>query len=206
MRYTTLLVTDAGVVLFQRHLARLAPEGDAVTAAFRRFALTAAPGAYALRAEAGRLDFQPRPGSRLQGGMPTRVRVSPVAHLRGLFPKPPSPCVYDAVRETGTATLLTTADGAELLEACVAAVVGWDGHRLVLPPLDRPRVDSVSEQAVRAGLPFVEAPLLADSSLAVALVNAVKGVCVIAPRGRALFPESAAAMIRAMLAAETARA
>jgi len=206
MRYTTLLVTEAGVVLFARHLARLAPEGADVVAAFRSFAQTAAPGTYALRADGGRLDVQPRPGSRLRDGLPTRVCVSPVAHLRGLLPKPPSPCPYDAVREVGTATLLTTAEGAELLEACVAAIVGWDGHHLVLPPLDRPRVDSVSEQAIRASLPFVEAPLRVDGSLAVSLVNAVKGVCVIAPPARALFPDRAAAMIRQQFAAETARA
>jgi hypothetical protein len=205
MRYTTLLVTDAGVVLFERHLQRLAPEGAAAALAFRRFAGSAAPGTYALRADGDRLDVQLRPGSRLHDGMPARWRVSPVAHLRGLQPKAPSPCVYDPVREPGVATLLTTADGAEVLEACVAAVVGWDGSHLVLAPPDRPRVDSVSEQAIRAALPFVEAPLRADAALPLALVNAVKGPCTVALPGRPPFPELAASSLRALFAHETRR-
>ncbi len=205
MRYTTLLVTEAGVVLFARHCRRLAPEGAAALAAFQGFAEAAVPGVYTVRAEGALLEVKRRDGSSLHDSMATRARVSPLAHLRGPLAKVPSPCAYDAVREPGVATFLTTEDGGEILEACLAAVVGWGGNRFVLPPSDRPRVASLSEQAIRERLPFVEAPRPVSSESPLALVNAVKGLCLVTPPCREAFPEAAAAELRGLFADETRR-
>jgi hypothetical protein len=205
LRCTTLKVVEGGVVLFEGHCGRLAAESSEALEAFRRFAGVALPGVYAIVAAGAAISIESRPGSRLHDGMPTRLRRSPVSELRGALPKMPSPCAYDAVRDPSVATLLTSADGSEILEACVAAVVGWDGERLVLPPLDRPRVASVAEQAIRAHLPFVEAPLLACGALPLALVNAVKGVCTIEASSRQRFPEEARAAIFALFAVCTRR-
>jgi len=206
MSYTTLRITDAGVVLHSGHRERLAPAGHAALTAFDRFAASAAPGIYSLRAEGDRLAITALAASRLIDGMPTRARVSPLTHLRGAQPKPASPCSYDTVRQEGVATLLTSSDGSEIYEACVAAVIGWDGARLVCVPSDRPRVASVTEAALRLGLPFVEAPLLVADTLPLALINAVKGVCEVELPNRAALPQDVLATMRSLLAATTRRA
>ena len=179
MRYTTLRVSDAGVVLFDLHVERLAPEGPAGLAAFARFAGEATPGVYAVALTGGELRVERRAGSQLVEGMPARLAVSPFAALRGAFPKPGPPCAYDRVRLPGVATLLTSADGEEIYEGCVAAVLGWDGARFVGVPQDRPRVDSTAEAAVRGALPFVRAPLRAEAREPLILINAVTGPCAV---------------------------
>lgn len=204
--FTTLRVTDAGVVLRDGHLARLRAAGPWVEAAFARFARDAAPGIYALTAAGGRLAVEPRPGSRLHDGIPVRFRVSPVAGAAGSLPKPAPPGPYAAVRAPGVATLLTDATGAELLEGCVAAAIAWDGASLVVPPADRPRVASVAEAAIRAALPVGEAPLAARGGWGLALVNAVAGVCrPAAGPDRTPFPGDVAARIEALLLATARR-
>jgi hypothetical protein len=205
VRYTTLRVTDGGVVLLALHHARLAAEGAEAARTFLAFAAGAAPGVYSLRASGSRLDVEARQGSRLHDGMPTRRRVSPVAGQHGPSPKPCSPCAYDSVREPGVTTLLTSADGTELLEACVAAVVGWDGVRFVLPPADRPRVESVTVKALQAHLPQREAPLAVDSEAPLAVLNAVAGLVRVVVPGRAPFPEAPAAAVQQLLASLTRR-
>jgi hypothetical protein len=175
--YTTLLVTDAGVVAYDAHRARLGP---AAGPAFSRFAATAAPGMYSLTARAADLDVTPRPGTRLRAGLPLRLRPSPIAHLRGPQPKQPSPSPWDAVRAPDVITLLTDVAGLELLEGCVATLVGLGPQGLVFPPADRPRVASTAEQVLRAAFPHTEAHLLVDDALPVALVNAVALVVPIA--------------------------
>ncbi len=180
MRCTTLRVTASGVVLLDFHVERLAPEGPAALAAFARFAREAAPGVYAVRVSGAELTAQPREGSALADGQPVRFVASPFAGARGAFPKPATPSPYDAVRRPGMATLLTSADGTEIYESCVAAVLGWDGARLVCVPDDRPRVASVSEAAVRAVLPWASAPLRTDDAMPLVLLNAAAGPCVVA--------------------------
>ena len=205
MACTALKVTEAGVVLFAQHRDRLAKAGGWAREALARFALVAQPGCYTLTAAEGELRVEVRPDSRLVDGMPVRTARSPVAGGREPIPKPPRPSSYDPLRVPGLVTLLTSADGTEILEACSSAVVGWDGRSLVFPPLDRPRVWSTSEQAIRAHLPFREAPLAASGGLALLLVNAIKGTCTIQVPGRPPFPQEVRAGIDAVFIAETAR-
>ena len=192
-RYTLLLTTEDGVVLCDYHRRRLNPDGEAAAdGAFARFAGEARPGVYAVWVgEGGALRVESRGGSRLREGMPARLLVSPLAGGRGPVPKPAPPSPYDAVRAEGVATLLTSADGAEIYEACFAAVLGWDGRRIVCVPGDRPRVWSTTEAAVREHLPVSEAPILASSATPLLLVNAVKGACAVGLTGRPAFPTGA---------------
>ena len=198
MRYTTLLVTGGGIRLRALHRARLAPEGAAVLRAFDAFAAAAAPGVYGLTARDGVLQVAPRPPTTLADGIPTRFAVSPVADRNGPFPKPPSPCPYDAVRLPGVATLLTDPAGTEVWESCRAAVLAWDDG-WVAPPGDRPRVLSVAVQAVRDGLPVRQAPLAVASRAPLVLLNAVAGAVVPDVPGRVLPPAEALAALRAAL-------
>jgi hypothetical protein len=198
MRYTTLLMTDRGVRLRALHLERLAPEGEAVRRAFEAFEASACPGVYGLRAQDGTLVVTPRPPTMLEDGIAVRFVVSPVAHLRGAFPKPPSPGPYDAVRMAGVATLLTDPAGTEIWESCRAAVMGWDDG-WVAPPADRPRVRSLALQAACAALPVREAPLAVASAVPLVLLNAVAGAVVPRVPGRDPVPREALAALRAAL-------
>jgi hypothetical protein len=196
--YTTLRVDAAGVVLYEGHAARLAPAGSGARAAFRRFAATAAPGVYAVRAAADGLLVETLAGSRLADGQPVRFRVSPFAGRPGAFAKPGPPSPYDAVRLPGVATLLTSADGGEIYEGCVAAVLGWDGARLVRVPEDRPRVASLAESAVCSALPWTRAPLPVADALPLVLLNAVAGPCTVETGRPAVPAEVVARMLRVL--------
>jgi hypothetical protein len=204
LRYTTLRVTEAGVVLHDFHVERLAPEGAAGLAAFARFARNARPGIYGVTVAGEELRAEPRAGSNLVEGMPVRLVVSPFAARRGAFPKPGPPSPYDGVRGPGVATLLTSADGSEIYESCVAAVLGWDGTHFVGVPEDRPRVASVAEAAVRATLPFVRSPLRTDDCLPLVLLNAVAGPCTVST-GRPPLPADAMALLTQVLERFTRR-
>jgi len=186
--WTTLRVDEAGVVLFDLHRARLARAGAEALRAFDRFAREADAGVWGIAAGAEGIRPQRRSASLLHDGMPVRWAPSPVAAAAGPMPKPSPPGPYAGVRAPGVATLLTDAGGTEILESCSAAVVGWDGTRFVCVPYDRPRVDSVAERALRAHLPFREAPLPVRDSTPLLLLNAVKGPCRIAAEGREPFP------------------
>jgi hypothetical protein len=203
--YTLLRVVPEGVLLYEEHRARLAPAGAHIVAQFERFASAASPGVYALRADGDQLAIEPRAGSRLFDGMPVRFAPSPFAGRHASFPKPPSPSPYDAVRVPGWTTLLTSADGEEVFESCAAAVVAWDGTRLVLVPDDRPRVQSTAEHALRAGIACAVAPLLRQDRAPLALVNAVAGLCVPAVEGRPAFPAIAREHIDAVFTASIQR-
>jgi len=205
VRYTTLRVIDEGVILYEAHAARLAPEGGPARARFDAFAAGAAPGVFALLDDGERLDVRPRGGSSLVDGMPVRVVTSPVAGLRGPIPKPPPPGPYAAVRAPGVATLLASPDGAELWESCVAAIVGFDGRVLVVVPDDRPRVASLAEAAVRRALPHRVAPILTSEDLPLLLVNAVKGACRVAAPDRRPFPDQLVREVDALIVATARR-
>jgi hypothetical protein len=195
--YTTVLRTAGGIVLARQHAHRLArvPSGEH---ALREVPPT--PGVYSILAGPDGVEVRRRDGgSWLQDGMPSRLATSPVAGAGGPIPKPPPPGPYATVRVRGVATLLTSPDGAELWEACAAAVIGWDGRRFVLVPRDRPRVDPVAEAALREHLPFVERPLHVDEPLPLALLNAVRGICAIAVPGRPDFPEEPRRQVNALL-------
>lgn len=206
MRYTLLLKHDAGVVLLEYHRRRLrAAAGAAAAASLTRFAREAQPGVWAVWADdAGGLRSEPRGGTRLFEGMPVRCLPTPVAERAGRFPKEPSPSAYDAVRRAGIATLLTSPDGTEIVESCVAAVLGWDGRSIVVVPPDRPRVWSTAEEAVREHLRATEAPIPAAGPWPLLLVNAVKGTCAVTIPGREPFPAEVRAEIDGLFASLTA--
>jgi hypothetical protein len=170
MSFTTLRVTAAGVVLFDQHARRL---GSA--AALAAFARTATPGVYRVILEGERLHATPREESRLRDDLALRLLPSPLPRSAGRIPKPGAPGIYDAVRLPGLATLLTSEDGRELWESCSAAVIAWDGIRLVSPPLDRPRVRSTAEDALdEAGL-LTHAPVSTETQ-SLLLINALGAV------------------------------
>jgi hypothetical protein len=175
MSYTVLRVTEAGVVLFDAHRRRL---GAACEAAFDAFAAAAEPGIYGLRGVDGRLEVTRRERSRLYDGIPVRFLPSPIADRTGPQVKTPSPSPWDAVRQDGVATLLTSPDGAEIYESCAAGVLAWDGTTLVAPPLETPRIASVTEAFLLARHPHRRAPIRRDAGWALVLINAVAGVCV----------------------------
>jgi hypothetical protein len=197
MRYTVFLKRDAGVVLLEYHRRRLLGDSSAAAEApFVRFAREAPAGVWAVWVDdQGAVRSEPRGGTRLFEGMPVRSVPSPVAARAGRFPKEPAPSAYDAVRRAGVATLLTSADGGEILEGCVAAVLAWDGRGIVVPPADRPRVWSTAEEAVREHLSVTEAPIAASGPWPLLLVNAVKGSCAVTVPGRAPFPPGVRAEI-----------
>ncbi len=211
MSYTLLRVVDGGVVLRDGHRARFVPPGAPPAAdsdaalAFDAFARRAAPGVYALAWDGHVLHVTQHPGSSLADGMPVRVRTSPLAGGTGPIPKPAPPGPYADVRAADVLTLLTSADGTELYEACRAALVGWDGARFVLAPPDRPRVASVSEAALAHALPHAVAPLRAADDAPLIAINAVIGACRIAVPGRAPWPEEALRALREVLGAATVR-
>lgn len=176
MPYTLLRRTEKGVVLWDYHLRRLgltSPDArSALVTSFRE----ASPGVWAVWSDGRGLRVEARAGSRLSDGIPVRTAVSPVLGRGSRLPKPGGPSAYDPVRVAGVATLLTSPDGGEVLEACCAAVVSWDGEHIVCPPRDRPRIWSTSLAAIREHLPVREAAIPATSE-ALLLVNAVAGTC-----------------------------
>lgn len=205
MRYTRLRLTPHGIVLVAEHQQRLGANEGAARVALRAFARRARPGcwvvwfdeaAHGLRAEL-------RPASHLRDGMAVRFASSPVAEHSGPLAKPPPPCAYDSVRTRGHVTLLTSSDGRELWEACSAALVGWNGQRIVCVPADRPRVVSTSEAALRRQLPTCDAPLLTTDRIPLLLLNAVKGSCALALPGRPPFPWAVRRRIDAALQQST---
>lgn len=203
MRCTTLRITEAGVVLLEGHARRMAPEGGPMRTAFLHQVAQLHPGIHLITLDGERWSTTPRSASWLTEGMPVRHRISPVTHRGSPFPKPPSPGPYDTVRKAGVATLLTSADGAEIYEACVAAVVGWDGSTLVLPPEHCPRVASVSEAAVAEHLGVCRASVASAGTMPLLLINAVKGTCE-ADAGREPFPAHVRASMDALFRELTA--
>jgi hypothetical protein len=188
MGYTLLRATGAGIVLRDYHARRLA-DSPAFVAEWPRVAAGLTPGVWAVWTDAdGRWHTEPRDGSRLHDGMATRQLPSPVGAGEGVMAKPRPPCDYDRVRSRDVATLLSSPDGLEIYEACSAAVVAWDGRRIVSVPAGRPRVWSTAEWAVRDHLGVREAPIESRGALPLLLLNAVKGCCEIAAAGRPPFP------------------
>lgn len=188
MPYTVLRVTEAGVVLWDYHLRRLEVKpGRAAYVQLHHFAQHATPGVWAAWSDARDVRVERRPGSRLRDGMPVRFVTSPVADRIGWISKPGSPSCYDRVRLDGWATLLTSPDGREIYEACSAAVVGFDGDRIVCVPHGCPRVWSTAENAIREHLRTRDAAILTTFE-AILLVNAVKGTCTLAHPFSRAFP------------------
>ncbi|MBK8481707.1 MAG: hypothetical protein IPL40_11090 [Proteobacteria bacterium] len=205
MRYTRLRLTPRGIVLGAEQQARLGADEGAARAALSAFARGARPGCWVvwLGGDPPRLRAERRATSRLRDGLPVRFSVSPVAERHGLLPKPWAPCAYDTVRSALQITLLTSADGQEIWEACSGAVVGWDGRQLVCVPADRPRVASTSERALRRYLTASEAPLLTAGRLPLLLINATKGSCALPLGDRPPFPWAVRRRVDAVLRRST---
>lgn len=198
MTYTRLRISEKGIVLCDYHLRRLGLPREQLDA-FVEVARKSAPSAWSVWWQDNRLNWLRSDGSQLHDGIPVRYATSPVADQSGAQPKPRTPCVYDAVRLKDVATLLTSTDGQEVYEACRAAVVGWDGNKLVCTPNDRPRVWSTTETAIREHLSVTEAPIPAHSTMPILLVNAVKGPCTVSDPHRQAFPRQAQRQIMQLL-------
>lgn len=162
-------------------------------------------GVYALDARSGRLEVHRRARSMLCDGVELDTAISPLLPRRrgsarpsfesaqgsvaapvapgvideatSLIPKPGPPSVYDSVRRADRCTLLTSDDGSELYEACIAAVLWWDGARWCCPPWDRPRVASLSEAQLAAEGLIEPRAIAADVRAGLVLINAVQGPC-----------------------------
>lgn len=195
MIWTALRVTSSGVVLFDEHLRRLAPAGDAFLRAFRDFAASADPGSWIVRADGDSLSRE-RFTSALKDNAPTQTLVSPYADLVGAFPKRARPSRYHDLRVPGVVTLLSSSDGTELYESCVASLVGWDGQKLILVPESRPRTDSTSERFLEQHFDCVRLPFRADDRQPLLVVNAVKGTCTLST-SRQPFPDDVRRLIDA---------
>lgn len=197
MSFTSLLVTEAGVVLREQHRARLGLE---CAAAFDDFSRRATPGAWRVWSNGPLLRTESRPPSQLRDGLSVRRLPSPVVRATGALPKA-SPSPWDQVRVPGLVTLLTSADGSELYEACVAAVLWWNGSSVVTPPADRPRVASSAVAQLRLQVSMVET-VIPSSAQALLLVNAVGLTCL--PEG-STFPVALRAQLHELLAATASR-
>jgi hypothetical protein len=180
----TVLRVENGVPLFEQHVRRLGPDASD---ALRHLASFALDGIYRVAWDGKQLSTWTVERSRLVDGIEIRFAVSPFVNQRGRFPKPAPPCGYDTVRVEGVSTLLTDAAGLEVFEACSAAVVAWDGEKLVLPPEDRPGVWSTAEAELAARFEHRRAPLLISEPWPWLLLNAVVGTCSVS--GRGTFPE-----------------
>jgi hypothetical protein len=193
MSYTTLRVTELGVVLYEAHRARLGPAAER---AFDAFAASAAPGVYSLSFTDQQLTVIPRAGSRSSDGQPTRRMVSPFVGQHGAFAKRGSPTPYDGVRVAAVTTLLTDASLTEVYESCVASVVAWNGSSVVVVPDDRPRVDSLADRFVREHVSHAVEPIRADHA-ALLVINAVTATI---PAGSAFPLDQRLALTQALAA------
>jgi hypothetical protein len=206
MRGTSFIVNETGVVLYDYHLWRFKSEAPEVRQAFQKFCLQALPGIYRATVKENQIEIVSRSPSLLFDGMPVRYRVSPFwGKSTGWFPKPSSPCPYDEMRVSGVATFLTCSEGKEIWESCSASLVGWEKDCYILAPEKLPRVASVSEQAIRDNLLWREAIMGVEETIPLALINAVKGICVPHSARRGSFPAKAKAKIEDLFVRLTRR-
>ena len=203
--WTVLRVTPAGAVLRDLHRQRFVENGPAVLDAFDRFVADAAPGVYALDARTGLLEVHPRRESMLRDGLPVRRHVSPLTIPDGRIGKPGPPSNYSGIRAPGALTLLTSRDGGELWECCIAAIATWDGERLVLPPPDRPRVDSVAEAALLAAGLARYGLVPATHPVPLVALNAVQGACRVTVAGAPAVPDAIIEAVRHLFALSARR-
>lgn len=193
--YTVLSVDQAShVPLLHRHAARLGPGALGALDHFRSMVVDA--GLYAVWWDGKQLTTRFAKSSRLTDGMPTRIVASPCADRTGAFPKPYAPCLYDAVRADGVASLLSVEE--RFTEACSAAVIAWDGAAIVVVPDETPRVASLTEAAIVRHLAPRRAPIPVTGDWPLLLTNAAIGTCAPATN-RPPFPANVRATIQALL-------
>ncbi len=144
-----------------------------------------------------RMELEPV-GSQSHGSELATHMTELAPHALGGFPKTAPPDRYDTVRAPGVATLLSSADGSELFEACSAAVIAWEDGQILCVPRRCPRVDSTSERALREQLSVREASI-SSRAHSLLLVNAVKGTCALAAPWSDGFPLSARSVVDTLL-------
>lgn len=136
----------------------------------------------------GTLSVQRKERAFLKDGQPVAFAISPIASEGRQQSKPMESAVWQAVRQPGVATLLTGTDGQVIYESSMAAVLAFDGYRLVMPPLDTPCVESLAAEAIARAHPPLRLNIRIDTPWPVALANAVAGVCVPVWPGKPTFP------------------
>ncbi len=191
MSYTTLQVTTFGVPLAKAHLKRLAKGVSAqkrLTPLFEDFLRNAVPAVYSLRFDGEQLQASPPRQSALHHSLPTRLRATPLLSEAGLIEKPSPPCAYDDVRVPGVLTLLTDPTCTELLEACVASLLAFDGHDVCAVPVNRPRVSSLAEHFFVNHFSLSRNEVAVNSRWPLLAVNAAVGAVEVKCEGRDAFP------------------
>ena len=206
MSFTSLKINDEGVLLFALHEQRFRNAGEEAVSAYHQFAAIAEPGTYALKWDNNTMIVAPRGESLLFDGMPVRYRVSPLVDIKNRISKTAQPNIYTNLREPGITTLLTSADGTEIYESCMASVIAWNGKQIVMVPADRPGVRSTMEELLKQMPGVVEEPILVASDYPIALVNAVKCTCTLYIEGREPFPVEQLEKIREFYLATARRA
>jgi hypothetical protein len=196
--YTVLRKTADGVPLRSLHRARFSGADEAA----RTFdeAVDALPeGLHALCYVENALQVRALAGSRLASVERVQFAPTPLPGT-GAIAKPAPPCVYDDYRRGPVLTVFFDASMSTLCEADCAAVVGWDGLSLVVPPDETPRVASVAETAILEAFfrRVRRGPLVRDGAEALAFVNAA-GACTLPIAGRAPFPPALLAEIADLL-------
>ncbi len=197
-RYTVLRKTADGVPLRSLHRARFSGS-DELARAFDEAVDALPEGIHALQYAENTVKVRTLAGSRLATVERVQFAPTPLPGTTGTIAKPAPPCVYDDFRRGPVLTLFF--DGTEnLCEADCAAIVGWDGERLVVPPDETPRVASVAEAAVLEAFSgrVRRGPLRRDGAEALAFVNAA-GACTLPIDGRAPFPPALLAEIADVL-------
>ncbi len=194
MSYTTLSIDADGIALLDLHLERLAGDsGRARDLEKQLAALTdnARPAVYSARVIDTHLSLSSPRQSQLAETVSCRMAVSPFQQHGQPFAKPAPPSPYDSVRSSHALTLLTDPAQSEFYEACIAGLLAFSEGELIAVPLDRPRVDSLTEKHLEAHFHLVRRAILTDSEWPLAAFNAAVGVMPLQIEGRKLFPEDA---------------
>lgn len=191
--YTVLRKTADGVPLRSLHRARFSASPEAERA-FEEAVEALPEGLHALQYAENTVQVRTLAGSRLAAVEHVQFAPTPLPGT-GAIAKPAPPCLYDAFRSGPVLTVFVHGAG-ELCEADCAAVVGWDGLSLVVPPDEAPRVASVAETAILEAFygRVRRGALLRDGAEALAFVNAA-GACTLPIAGRAPFPSALLAEI-----------
>jgi hypothetical protein len=200
--YTVLRKTADGVPLRSLHRARFCTSDEAERAFDE--AVDALPeGLHALHYAESALQVRMLAGSRLAAVERVQFAPTPLpgpTGTTGAIAKPAPPCVYDDYRRGPVLTVFFEGGTKALCEADCAAIVGWDGEMLVVPPDETPRVASVAETLVLEAFSgrVRRGALLRDGAEALAFVNAA-GACTLPIAGRAPFPPALLAEIADLL-------
>jgi hypothetical protein len=193
MGFTTFCLDNAQIALLDWHLDRLDPllSGRAeLEAQLARWCVTAPDGVYSATYARGNMTLSGPRQSRLYEGVLVRLCPSPFQAFTGAFAKPSTG--YEQVRATTHVSLLTSADSAEIFEACVAGVLAVNNGKLTMTPTDRPRVASLTERFLNQHFDVVRAPIFTRGTAPLAAFNSAVGIVPLRMVGREAFPQGLA--------------